>query len=249
MDNTFLAIIFVYKLHFGAVKKEYCYKYPRPALTTDCVIFGFDGQKLKVLLIERGHEPYKGKWALPGGFVQMDETTEEGAKRELKEETGLQNVFIEQLYTFSNVNRDPRGRVISVAYYALINLSDHTLKAGDDAKKTKWFSIDEIPPLAFDHEKIFKSALLRLKAKIRYQPVGFELLAEKFTLTELQHLYEAILETKLDKRNFRKKIKKMNLLIELDEKQKNVQHKAANYYKFDKQKYIELQNKGFNFEI
>ena len=230
-------------------EKKYCYEYPRPALTTDCVIFGFDGLKIKVLLIERGIEPYKGMWAFPGGFVHEDESTEEGAKRELKEETGLENIFIEQLYTFSDISRDPRGRVVSVAYYALVNLKDHKVIAGDDAKNARWFGIDEIPSLAFDHEKIFRTALLRLKGKIRYQPIGFELLPEKFTLSELQHLYEAILEIKLDKRNFRKKIKKMNLLIELEEKQQNVRHKAANYYKFDKQKYEELMLKGFNFEI
>jgi len=230
-------------------EKKYSYKYPRPALTTDCIIFGFDETDLKVLLIERGIEPYKGKWAFPGGFVNMDETTEDGAKRELFEETGLKNVFIEQLFTFSDVDRDPRGRVISVAYYALVNLKDHSAKAGDDAKKAKWFPVKEIPSLAFDHEKIFRMAMYRLKGKIGYQPIGFELLPKKFTLPDLQHLYEVILEIKLDKRNFRKKIQKMDLLIELDEKQENVAHKAAKFYKFNKTKYKELSNKGFNFEI
>ena len=123
------------------MSKEYKYKYPRPALTTDCIIFGFDEVELKVLLIERGIEPYKGQWAFPGGFVQMDETTEEGAKRELFEETGLKNVFIEQLFTFSDVDRDPRGRTVSVAYFALFNLKDHLAVAGDDAAKAKWFSV------------------------------------------------------------------------------------------------------------
>ena len=228
---------------------KYSYKYPRPALTTDCIIFGFDQNELKVLLIERGIEPYKSKWALPGGFVKMNETTEEGAKRELYEETGLKNIFIEQLFTFSDVNRDPRGRVISVAYFSLINLNNYKPKAGDDANKAQWFSIKNIPSLAFDHEKILRMALYRLKGKIRYQPIGFELLEEKFTLSDLQHLYEVVLEIKIDKRNFRKKILKMNLLIELDEKQKNVAHKAAKFYKFDKTKYKELSIKGFNFEI
>jgi 8-oxo-dGTP diphosphatase len=230
-------------------EKKYCYEYPRPALTTDCVIFGFDDTNLKVLLIERGIEPFKGKWAFPGGFVNLDETTEEGAKRELYEEAGLQNIFIEQLYTFSEVDRDPRGRVISVAYYALVSLKEYEPVAGDDAKKAKWFSIHEIPTLAFDHEKILRMALYRLKGKIRYQPIGFELLPEKFTFTDLQHLYEVILETSLDRRNFRKKIQKMGLLIELDEKQQGVAHKAATFYKFDKKKYEQLSLKGFNFEI
>ena len=230
-------------------EKKYCYEYPRPALTTDCVIFGFDGLSLKVLLIERGIEPHKGMWAFPGGFVQMDETTEEGAMRELKEEAGLQNVFIEQLYTFSDINRDPRGRVVSVAYFALVNLKEHPATAGDDAKKAQWFPVKEVPSLAFDHEKIFRMAMYRLKGKIRYQPIGFELLPDKFTLSELQYLYEAILEIKLDKRNFRKKINKMDLLISLNEKQQNVKHKAASFYKFNKEKYEELSRKGFNFEI
>jgi len=231
------------------MSKTYSYKYPRPALTTDCIIFGFDEFELKVLLIERGIEPYKGQWAFPGGFVLMDETTEEGAKRELFEETGLKNVFIEQLFTFSDVDRDPRGRTVSVAYFALVNLKDHIAVAGDDAAKAKWFSVKEVPSLAFDHEKIFMMAMSRLKGKIRYQPVGFELLPKKFTLSDLQHLYELILEIKLDKRNFRKKILKMDLLIELDEKQENVAHKAAKFHKFNRTKYQELSNKGFNFEI
>lgn len=230
-------------------KKKYCYEYPRLALTTDCIIFGFDEVELKVLLIERGIEPFKGQWAFPGGFVHMDETAEEGAKRELLEETGLKDVFIEQLYTFSDKDRDPRGRTVSVAYYALVNLNEHAAIAGDDAAKAQWFSVNNIPPLAFDHEQIFRMAMYRLKGKIRYQPIGFELLPEKFTLRDLQHLYEVILEIKLDKRNFRKKIQKMDLLIELDEKQENVAHKAAKLHKFNKTKYEELSKKGFNFEI
>jgi 8-oxo-dGTP diphosphatase len=230
-------------------KEKYCYEYPRPALTTDCVIFGFDETDLKILLINRGIEPFKGRWALPGGFVRMDETTEEGAKRELFEETGLKDIFIEQLYTFSDVERDPRGRVVSVAYFALVSLKNNPPTAGDDAHKAAWFSIHDIPSLAFDHEKILRVAFYRLKGKIRYQPIGFELLPEKFTLTDLQHLYEIILETPIDKRNFRKKIQKMDLLLELEEKQQGVAHKAATFYKFDKVKYEQLSLKGFNFEI
>jgi len=230
-------------------ENKYCYEYPRPALTTDCIIFGFDNFDLKILLIERANEPYKDKWALPGGFVNMDETTEDGALRELFEETGLKNVFIEQLYTFSDVNRDPRGRVVSVAYFALIKLDEYSIHAGDDAGKADWFSVNDLPELAFDHDMIIKVALSRLSGKIRYQPIGFELLPPMFTLTQLQNLYEVILQRELDKRNFRKKILKTDLLIPLDEKQKNVAHKAARYYKFDKIKYEELTNKGYNFEI
>lgn len=230
-------------------KGKYCYEYPRPALTTDCIIFGFDNYDLKILLIERAHEPYKNKWALPGGFVNMDEKTEDGALRELYEETGLKNVFIEQLYTFSDVDRDPRGRVVSVAYFALIKLEDYSIHAGDDASQAEWFSVNDLPELAFDHDMIIEVAKERLSGKIRYQPIGFELLPPMFTLTQLQNLYEVILQRELDKRNFRKKILKMDLLIPLEEKQKNVRHKAARYYKFDKEKYEELTKKGFNFEV
>jgi len=152
------------------------YKYPRPAVTTDSVIFGFDESDLKILLIKRGIEPYKNSWALPGGFVRETESADDGAKRELKEETGLENIYIEQLYTFSKPDRDPRGRVISIAYFALVKLSDYSPKGGTDASEAKWFSVNDIPNLAFDHEKIIHTALSRLKGKIRYQPIGFELL-------------------------------------------------------------------------
>lgn len=229
--------------------QQYCYEYPRPAVTTDCIIFGFDAGELKVLLIERGIEPFKGKWALPGGFVRMDESTEECARRELHEEAGLENVYIEQLYTFSDVRRDPRGRVITVAYYALVKLSDYKVKAGDDAQNARWFPISEVPALAFDHDMILRVALTRLRGKIRYQPIGFELLADKFTIPELQTLYETILEVQLDRRNFRKKILDTGLLIDHKETVKGVPHKGALYYSFDKEKYHSLMERGFNFEI
>jgi len=229
--------------------QKYCYDYPRPAVTTDCTIFGFDGNELKILLIERGIEPFKGTWALPGGFIQMDEDAEECAKRELFTETGINNVFIEQLYTFSNINRDPRGRMLSIAYYALVRTSDYKLIAGDDAKKAQWFSLNDFPKLAFDHEHILETAHLRLKNKIRYQPIGFELLDEKFTMPELQKLYEAILETTFDRRNFSNKLLKTGVLIKLNEKKTGVPHKAPRYLKFDKTKYNALTQRGFNFEI
>ena len=228
---------------------NYCYEYPRPSVTADCVIFGFDAGELKLLLIERGIEPFKGKWAFPGGFLNMEENSDECARRELFEETGIENVFIEQLYTFSDVNRDPRGRVITVAYYALVKLSDFKIQAGDDAQSAKWFPISQIPSLAFDHNLILRMALNRLRSKIRYQPIGFELLSEKFTLPELQNLYETILEKQLDRRNFRKKILETHLLIDHQESVKGVPHKGAKYFSFDKNKYNALSERGFNFEI
>jgi 8-oxo-dGTP diphosphatase len=229
--------------------EKYCYDYPRPALTTDCIIFGFDGNMLNVLLIERKNEPYKGYWAFPGGFVNMDEDTETGAKRELYEETGLEDVYIEQLYTFSDTDRDPRGRVISVTYFALVRSNMYSPVASDDAKSTQWFPIHQLPSLAFDHEKIFETAFSRLKNKIRYQPVGFELLNKQFTFPELQRLYEVILDIQIDRRNFRKKMLNTGLLIPMDNKQPNVPHKAARYFRFDSEKYQELSKDGFDFRI
>jgi 8-oxo-dGTP diphosphatase len=174
---------------------------------------------------------------------------EEAAKRELKEETGIEKVFLEQLYTFGEVNRDPRERVVTVAYYALVNLGGHKIQAMTDAVKAAWFSVDELPELAFDHESIIEMASQRLKGKVRYQPIGFELLPKKFTLFQLQKLYEIILEQKLDKRNFRKKILSMDLFMELDEVEEDVAHRAAKLYQFDENKYEQLKKKRFNFEI
>lgn len=237
----------------------YTYDHPRPALTVDCVIFGLDeSHKLKVLLIQRGHEPFQGHWALPGGFVEMDETLEEAALRELEEETGVKDVFIEQLYTFGEPDRDPRGRVVSVGYFALVNLSEHPVQPSSDAKNVEWFELENIPDLAFDHREILEIATTRLRAKVRYQPIGFELLPEKFTLTQLQNLYETILGVKesLNKRNFRTRILKMGVLKEVG-KQEGVAHRPAKLYAFDKEKYEQLVKdryedlikRGVDFEI
>ncbi|MEP7353436.1 MAG: NUDIX domain-containing protein [Acidobacteriota bacterium] len=231
------------------VATSYTYKYPRGALTVDCVVFGLDDSALKVMLIQRGPPPFEGKWALPGGFVRVDETLDQAARRELEEETGLRQVFLEQLYTFSAVDRDPRERVVSVAYYALINLGEHPVQAASDAREAAWFGVHDVPSLAFDHGEILQTALDRLRGKLRYQPIGFELLPKKFTLSQLQHLYELVLERELDKRNFRKRVLSMDLLIETDEVQQDVAHRAARLYRFDERKYRRLTKAGFHFEL
>jgi 8-oxo-dGTP diphosphatase len=225
------------------------YQHPRAALTVDGVVFGFDDGELKVLLIQRALEPFKGKWALPGGFVHVDETLDDAARRELAEETGLKNVFLEQLYTFGTVKRDPRERVVSVAYYALVKLSDHHAKAATDAANAQWFPVSQLPKLAFDHAEIVAMALTRLQSKVRYQPIGFELLPPKFTLSDLQHLYEAILGSSLDKRNFRKKVLGFGLLVPLNETQMAGRHRPAQLFRFDADKYEKLKKRGFNFEL
>ena len=225
------------------------YQYPRAALTVDCVVFGLDESELKVLLIQRGLEPFKGKWALPGGFVRVDETIDEAARRELGEEAGLKDVFLEQLYTFGAVNRDPRERVVSVAYYSLVKLAAHDTKAATDAADARWFPISGAPKLAFDHGDILATALARLKGKVRYQPIGFELLPPKFTLSQLQHLYEAVLETGLDTRNFRKKVLSFGLLVPLKETQMTGRHRPAQLFRFDAEKYEKLKRKGLLFEL
>jgi 8-oxo-dGTP diphosphatase len=227
---------------------SFTYQYARPALAVDCVVFGLD-EDLQVLLIQRDQPPFEGRWALPGGFVRMDETLDEAAKRELEEETGVTRVFLEQLYTFSELDRDPRERVVSVAYYALVKLSDHRVKAATDARDAAWFSVVDLPKLAFDHDRILHVALERLKGKVVYQPIGFELLPPKFTLSQLQHMYEVVLEKELDKRNFRKKVLAMGFLEELDEVEQDVAHRAARLYRFDKKRYQELAKEGFHFEL
>lgn len=228
-------------------ENQYCYRYPHPAVTTDCVIFGFDGERLQVLLIERGIEPFKGKWAFPGGFIKMDESAEEGALRELREETGLDNAYIEQFHTFSDPNRDPRERVITIAYLALVRLQE--VKAGDDAAAARWFPIDEIPSLAFDHDHILRIALQRLREQLHFQPIGFELLPEKFTMKELQTLYESILGVSFDRRNFSKKMMHLELLIELDETVWPTRKREAKLFKFNSMKYAELKQRGFRIEF
>ena len=228
-------------------ENKYCYKYPHPAVTADCVIFGFDGLNLKVLLIQRGIEPFKGRWAFPGGFMQMDETIEKCARRELQEETGLVVNTVEQFHIFSDVNRDPRERVLTVAHYALVRLAD--VEGGDDAARAQWFAQDEIPSLAFDHDRILRMALSTLKERICFEPIGFELLPEVFTMTELQNLYEAILEVKFDRRNFYNKMLKLGILSEAGPRPEGASRRLPSKYRFNAAKYAELKHKGFRLEF
>jgi 8-oxo-dGTP diphosphatase len=227
----------------------FTYKYARPALTADCVVFGLDDDDLKVLLIQRDFDPFAGRWALPGGFAVVGESIEESARRELAEETGLTGIFLEQLFTFSDPARDPREHVVTVAHYALVNLSEHVVAPSTDARNAAWFELSDVPELAFDHDLILQTAYERLQGKIQYQPIGFELLPQKFTLRQLQQMYEKILDRELDKRNFRKKIYKMGILEELDEIETDVAHRAARLYMFNKEKYDDMVKRGFNFEI
>jgi 8-oxo-dGTP diphosphatase len=225
------------------------YEFARPAITVDVVVFALDAEELRVMLIERDLEPFAGQWALPGGFVRVDESLEDAARRELQEESGLKDIFLEQLYTFGDLGRDPRERVVTVAYYALVNLAGHNVQASTDARSAAWFPVNDLPELAFDHRRILKAAHERVRAKVQYQPIGFELLPEKFTLSQLQHLYEVILDRELDKRNFRKKVLGMEIVKETNEIETDVAHRAARLYRFDKRKYDKLMKKGFNFEI
>ena len=230
----------------------YKYKYPRPKLAVDCVVFGFDGKEdLKILLIRRLKEPFKGQWALPGGFVRVDQDSsiEIAAQRELREETMVDDLILEQFHTFGSKDRHPNDWVATVAYYSLVNLSAHPIGADTDVDKVEWFSTGEIFALAFDHQKIIAMALSKLRHRVRYEPIGFRLLPDKFTLPQLQSLYEAVLGTPLDKRNFLRKFRKMDLLIELSESQKGVSHRPAKLYKFDAGRYEDLKKQGFNFEI
>lgn len=227
----------------------YTYKQPRPSVAVDCVVFGFDEGDLKVMLVRRGVEPFAGRWALPGGFAGIDEALDDAARRELAEETGLRDVFLEQLYTFGAPGRDPRGRVVSVAYYALVPLEGRTVGAGTDAAQAAWFAVGDVPKLAFDHGAILETAIARLRGKVRYVPIGFELLPARFTLTQLQHLYEAILDRRFDKRNFRKKVLALGVVEDTGEIQQDVAHRAARLFRFDEAAYRRLVKKGINFEL
>jgi len=230
-------------------KINYTYRYPRPAVTTDCVVYRFDREELQVLLIQRANEPFRGKWAFPGGFLEMEETTRQGALRELSEETGIVPDYLEQFYTFSAIDRDPRERVISVAYIGLVNGVKEPFP-GDDAAKARWYPISKLPSLAFDHAQLFEFSLRYLKQQIHFHPICFILLGKEFTLRDLQKLYESILGKEFDKRNFCRKIHGWGILkpAEMKSVEKNSCRKGR-LFTFDEKKYFRIKEEGFRIEF
>lgn len=220
-----------------------------PGLSIDNLIFGLDHGQLDIMLVKHDIGPGKGSWALPGGYIKVDENLRDAASRLLQELTGVRNLYLEQLKTFGQVDRFPLERVVTIAYYALVSAEDYPLVAGHNAAEAKWFNVKDLPPLIYDHAEIVGHGINFLRHQVCHKPVGFNLLPEKFTLLQLQELYEAILDTKLDKPNFRRKMMKMNLLAPCNEKQQGVPHRAANLYRFDSEAYERLTDKGFSFEF
>ena len=218
-------------------------------LSIDCVVFGFENNRLELLLIKRKRNPEKGSWALPGGFVLDTETLDEAAVRILEETSNVKNIYLEQVHAFIGINRFPSRRVITISYFALINPEKHFIKPGTDTTDVKWHNIEDDINFPFDHSEIFNKALNQLRQRVRYKPIGFELLPQKFTLTQLQNLYECILGESLDKRNFRKKILGFKMLLPLDTFQKGVSHRAARLYRFDSKAYQKLKKNGFIFQL
>jgi hypothetical protein len=218
-------------------------------ISIDCIIFGFNNGVLEVLLVKHAIGDSKGEWGLPGGIINKKESIDEAAQRTLRELTGLENIFLEQLKAFGDPKRIPTNRVVTIGYYALINREEYDVKAGLNVFEAKWYKINAVPKLIYDHNEILDFGLKKLQNRIQNAPIGFNLLPEKFTLLQLMHLYEEILGIALDKSNFRRKILKMKLLVALDEKQQDVSHRAAKLYQFDSNIYEKLSQKGFNFEI
>lgn len=223
---------------------------PTIRLAVDAVVFGYDPKDgISVLLIKRKYDPFKGKWAIPGGLVMEHESLEKAVERELEEETGVKVDYLEQLYTFGEVDRDPRNRVVAVAYYGLVKKSDFHLYASTDAEDAKWFNWNELPPVAFDHQQILTTAITRLRGKIRYEPIGFELLDDKFPFSDLHKLYQAILGIDLDRRNFKKKFLQLEILTELNEKISEGKGRPGSLFKFDHERYFQMKKEGINFQI
>jgi 8-oxo-dGTP diphosphatase len=227
---------------------RYYKEYDHHLVALDCIIFGFDEGELKLLLLKRRFEPAKGEWSLMGGFLGRSESLDEAAYRILNQLTGLSDIYMEQLHSFGEVSRDPGARTISVAYYSLIKIDDNDRKLAEE-HGAEWVSIHKLPPLIFDHSKMVDKALVALRKKVAHEPIGFELLPVKFTLPQLQSLYESICQESLDKRNFRKQILETGLLVKLNEKDKDSSKKGAFYYKFDHKKYHKLAEKGFLFQL
>lgn len=224
-----------------AEEKYFCYKYPHAAITADNVVFGFDGEQLHVLLVIRGGEPYKDMWALPGGFLDVakDEDIEACAIRELREETNAHDIYLRQFHVFSAKDRDPRERVITVAFLALVRKDDRDIKGGSDAAEARWVSINELPSLAFDHNSIVAAAKQRLQKILRIEPIAFRLLNEKFIMSELQTLYEVINETRYDRRNFAKKMIATGMIEDCGPGDIPIHNKIPHLYRFDEDKYQE----------
>ena len=228
--------------------KDYYVQQDKMYVATDCIIFGFDAGKLKLLIFKRRVKPFMGEWSLIGSFVNIDEDVDEAAKRVLAEITGLKNVFMEELKSYGMADRDPGFRCISIGQYALIRIEDYDKKL-IEIHGAHWYELEKIPNLVLDHNQMVQDALGRLRRKARHQPIGFELLPEKFTIPHLQQLYEAIYQKELDARNFRKKVLSYNVLIKLEEKDKSSSKRGAFLYKFDDVNYQKLRKSGYNFEI
>ncbi len=243
-------------MNYNKVTKHWESPFWHPAVTTDAVVFGFDGEKLNVLLIERDIEPYRTHWALPGGFLkEEDESAESCVYRELHEETNVQGIYLEELKTFSKIGRDPRERVITIAFFALVVKDRYNIMGGDDAKNAKWFPVDSLPELAFDHSEIVKEALERLRQRIHFEPIGFHLLDREFTMPQLQNIYIAIMnppldDTKLrDRRNFPKKMLKLGYIKETGKKVTGNPYRSPKLYTFDEIAYAEAKKIGMRLEF
>ena len=218
-------------------------------LTVDAVVFGYEEGEISVLLIKRKYQPFKGSWAIPGGFVLENESLEEAVERELLEETGAHINYLEQLYTFGDLGRDPRSRIVTVAYFGLVRPTEFNIIAATDAEEVQWFPIKKLPEIAFDHKKILQMAIERLQAKVTYEPIGFELLNKKFPFSDLEKLYTTLLDRPVDRRNFRKKMLKLQILDELDEKTSKGSGRPANLFQFNKEKYFLRKEEGIIFDI